>query len=98
MTDSETYPGGRVGRDDPRYETLVRGFNLRWVGRPSYIAVCGDARQVRQTVQQAVDDNLRITVRSGGHCYENFAVGNDGGGIVDMAAMNEIGRAAWRGR
>jgi FAD/FMN-containing dehydrogenase len=90
MTDCEPYPGGRVGKDDPRYDTLIRGFNLRWVGRPSNIAVCGDAGQVRNTVQQAVDQNLRITVRSGGHCYENFAVGNDGGVIVDMAPMNRV--------
>lgn len=85
-----TYPGGRIGPSDPRYETLVRGFNLRWVGKPSSIAICGDAEQVRAVVQEAVDCNQRITVRSGGHCYENFAVGNDGGVIVDMAPMNRV--------
>ena len=90
MTEFTTYPGGRVDKDDRRYETLVRGFNLRWVGRPSYIEVCGDTQQVVRTVQEAVDRNLRITVRSGGHCYENFAVGNDGGVIVDMAGMNGV--------
>lgn len=88
MTDS--YPGGRVDKSDPRYETLIRGFNLRWVGKPKYIEVCGDAEQVRRTVQQAVDEKLRVTVRSGGHCYENFAVGNDGGVIVDMAPMSRV--------
>lgn len=90
MTDHETYSGGRIDKDDPRYDTLIRGFNLRWVGRPKYIEVCGDAAQVAKTVQQAVDKNLRITVRSGGHCYEDFAVGNDGGVIVDMAPMNRV--------
>ena len=28
-----------------RYSTLVRGFNLRWVGHPRYVAVCGDTAQ-----------------------------------------------------
>jgi FAD/FMN-containing dehydrogenase len=88
--DCHVYPGGRVDPNDPRYETLVRGFNLRWIGRPSSIAVCGDAEQVRQTVQEAVDKNLRLTVRSGGHCYENFAVHNEGGILVDMAPMNRV--------
>ena len=41
----------------------------------------------------------RITVRSGGHCYEDFAVGNEGGVIVDMAPMNRVyfdeRRGAW---
>jgi FAD/FMN-containing dehydrogenase len=84
------YPGGTVGVHDPRYQTLIRGFNLRWVGAPQFIQVCGDTSQVVQTVQNAVSSNLRITVRSGGHCYENFSVGNDGGVIVDMAPMNRV--------
>ncbi len=84
------YPGGRVDHSDPRYQTLIRGFNLRWVGKPSYIQVCGDTDQVVNTVQEAVSANRRITVRSGGHCYENFSVGNDGGVIVDMAPMNRV--------
>jgi hypothetical protein len=32
-----TFRGGRVTPKDPRYCTLVRGFNLRWVGRPRYV-------------------------------------------------------------
>jgi FAD/FMN-containing dehydrogenase len=73
------YPPGRVGPDDPRYPTLVRGFNLRWVGAPRYVELCAGPEQVRSAVQRAVDDGLRITVRSGGHCYEDFVSGNDGG-------------------
>ena len=36
---------------DPRYPTLVRGFNLRWVRQPAYVAVCRDTKQVLQAVQ-----------------------------------------------
>jgi FAD/FMN-containing dehydrogenase len=85
---SDYYPGGSVGRDDPRYDTLRQGFNLRWVGDPDSIALPGSAEQVREIVQNAVDSGRRVTVRSGGHCYEDFAVGNEGGVIVDMAAMD----------
>ncbi len=88
--DCPIYPGGRVDHTDPRYQTLIRGFNLRWVGKPSYIQICGDTRQVVSTVQEAVSADRRITVRSGGHCYENFSVGNEGGVIVDMAPMNRV--------
>jgi len=80
----------KVTPDDPRYPTLVRGFNLRWVGAPSYVQVCAGTDDVVQAVQTAVDSNLRITVQSGGHCYENFAVGNDGGVIIDMAGLNRV--------
>jgi len=92
-----TYPGSTVDPSDPRYETLSRGFNLRWVGAPAFIQVCGSTDQVVTTVQNAVRDGKRITVRSGGHCYENFAVGNDGGVIVDMAPMNRAYYDADRG-
>ena len=48
-----TFPGARVTPDDPRYATLVRGFNLRWVGRPSYVELCGDTDQVVRAVVTA---------------------------------------------
>jgi len=88
------YPGERVGPDDPRYQTLVRGYNQRWVGAPAYVALCGDTAQVAQAVQRAVDDGLRITVRGGGHCYEDFVSNNDGGVIIDLTPM----RTVWRDR
>jgi FAD/FMN-containing dehydrogenase len=84
------FPGARVNPDDPRYATLVRGFNLRWVGSPRYIELCGDTDQVVRAVQQAVDAGLRITVRGGGHCYEDFVSCNDGGAILDLSAMNRV--------
>lgn len=84
------FPGNNVTPDDPSYPALVRGFNQRFVGTPKYVKVCGDANQVLQTVQQAVDKNLRITVRGGGHCYENFVSGNHGGVIVDLSSLNSV--------
>ncbi len=86
-----------VSPADPRYDALRTGFNLRWVGSPSSIALCSDAGQVQQAVQQALDNGLRITVRSGNHCYEDFAVGNDGGVIVDMSPMSAVGKDAASG-
>lgn len=80
----------RVGPDDPRYATLVRGFNLRWAGTPAYVQVCSTTADVVAAVQEAVDSHKRITVQSGGHCYENFAVGNHGGVIIDMAGLNRV--------
>jgi FAD/FMN-containing dehydrogenase len=86
------FPGGRVEPADPRYPTLVRGFNLRWVGKPRHVELCGTAEQVRAAVQSAVDDDRRITVRGGGHCYEDFVSGNDGGAIIDLTALHDVGR------
>jgi FAD/FMN-containing dehydrogenase len=79
---------------DPHYGRYSRGFNQRWVGTPAYIALCSDAGQVAAAVQEAVDKGLRITVRSGGHCYEDFASGNDGGVIVDLSPMTKVWQEA----
>jgi FAD/FMN-containing dehydrogenase len=86
------FPGVKVEPGDSRYPTLVRGFNQRFVGAPAFVQVCGDAKQVLQAVQQAVDQNLRITVRGGGHCYEDFVSGNDGGVIIDLSPLNAVYR------
>jgi hypothetical protein len=75
---------------DPRYDTMRMGFNRRWVGSPAYIQVVQNARQTVQAVQRAHDAGLRITVRGGGHCYENFSSGNHGGVIIDMSGMQGV--------
>ena len=66
--------GMPISRDDARYQTLVRGFNLRWVGNPRFVQVVEDAQQVRETVQSAVSAHMRITLRGGGHCYLDGAL------------------------
>ena len=86
-----------IGRDDPRWETMRRGFNLRWVGDPCEIAVPRDAGEVVEAVGAAVAAGRRITVRSGGHCYEDFAVGNCGGTLIDMARLGGVYRDRSRG-
>ena len=76
--------------DNPRFGDLAHGFNQRWIGSPASIALCSDASQVARAVQMALDGGLRLTVRSGGHCYEDFSSGNDGGVIIDLSPMSEV--------
>ncbi len=86
-----TEHGPRVERGDPRYPGLVRGFNLRWVGAPRYVQVCASTDAVVRAVQEAHDSGLRVTVRGGGHCYEDFVTANSDV-IVDLAPMNAVDR------
>ncbi|HEY9242576.1 MAG TPA: FAD-binding oxidoreductase [Streptosporangiaceae bacterium] len=83
--------------DDPRYPTMRMGFNRRWVGAPAYIQVVRSAAETVAAVQRAHDAGRRITVRGGGHCYENFSAGNDGGVLIDLSGMQAV-RAAPDGR
>ncbi|WP_331767420.1 BBE domain-containing protein [Embleya sp. NBC_00896] len=79
----------RVLPDDPRYETLSQGFNQRWTSSPRYIQVITSDADVVTGVDEALRLGLRPTVRSGGHCYEDF-VENTGGAILDMSAMKDV--------
>lgn len=90
-SDCPVFPGSRVTPEDPRYPTLIRGFNQRWVGHPRAVEVVGDAAQVVAVVQRCVDEDLRITVRSGGHCYEGWVSLNDGV-ILDVSSLHSAGR------
>jgi hypothetical protein len=65
-----------ITRKDPRYRTLIKGKNARFPASDSdaasRIELCDDAADVAIALQRAVSDGLRPTVRSGGHCYEDF--------------------------
>jgi FAD/FMN-containing dehydrogenase len=82
--------GSIVLPGDPRFGTVIRGFNQRWIADPGYVRLCSSPADVVAAVESAVRDGLRITVRSGGHCYENFAYGNTGGVIVDLSLLNGV--------
>ncbi|MND34844.1 putative FAD-linked oxidoreductase YvdP [compost metagenome] len=88
-----------VDNTDPRYETLKRGFNLRWPEKDAQSAaavyVCRTEDEVRDALQAVVDkekkpEKCRPTVRSGGHCYEDFVSNNPGGVIIDIGLMSGI--------
>lgn len=84
-----------INSDDTRFETLKKGFNLRWpeTGKDANnIYVCRSASEVLAAANTALANNQRITVRSGGHCYEGFVSNkltgeNDPLGIIDISLM-----------
>jgi FAD/FMN-containing dehydrogenase len=86
-----------VSRQDARYETLKRGHNLRWPvldeDAASRIVVCESAGDAAQALQQIVDAGLRPTVRSGGHCYEDFVANNPSGAILDVSLLSGAHKA-----
>ena len=81
----------KVTRSDPRYALLQRSRNLRWDGNPAEAAaeieLCETAEQTAEALQRVVNAGARPTVRSGGHCYEDFVVNNPGGTILDLSLL-----------
>src|SRR5258708_38083019 len=82
-----------ISRDDPRYSTLVKGRNARFpasdADAASRIELCDNAEDVALALQRAVSEGLRPTVRSGGHCYEDFVYSNPGGVVLDVSMMGD---------
>ena len=78
-----------IAADDPRYESLLRGTNHRYVAKPDRVSVVTTTDQVVSVVGEAVASGLRITVRSGGHGFEGFFAA-EGGVLLDMSEMTNV--------
>jgi FAD binding domain/Berberine and berberine like len=80
-----------VTHQDPRYSTLSRARNLRWpaseADAASQIDLCETAEDAAEVLQRIVHSGMRPTVRSGGHCYEDFVVNNPDGSILDLSLL-----------
>ncbi|MFC3520476.1 FAD-binding protein [Streptomonospora nanhaiensis] len=91
--------GLRIGPYDWRYPTLRRGYNPRWTADPAYIRLVATPQEAVRALEIAVNEadtatggnrRSRITVRSGGHCYEDFVSSPDVRVIIDVSLMNGI--------
>src|ERR1700760_920220 len=82
-----------VSRNDPRYSTLMKGRNARFppadADAAARIEVCDNADDVALALQRAVSEGLRPTMRSGGHCYEDFVYNNPGGVVLDLSMLGD---------
>ena len=82
-----------VLRQDPRYNTLIKGHNIRWPANEadavSRIEICETAEDAAAALQRIVSAGLRPTVRSGGHCYEDFVANNPGGALLDLGMLTQ---------
>ncbi|MGA5112795.1 FAD-binding oxidoreductase [Streptomyces pseudogriseolus] len=76
---------------DPRYADLVVGNNSRWVARPDSVRLVRTTEQVVWAVQEAVDGNKRISVRSGGHCYADFVFNPEVRVVIDTSLLDTVG-------
>ncbi|PIB12350.1 FAD-linked oxidase [Streptomyces sp. HG99] len=76
---------------DTRYAALAgRGYNSRFVSSPDEIWLVHSASQVEKAVNQAIRDNQRITVRSGGHCFDGLVDDPRFRLLVDTSEMKAI--------
>lgn len=79
-----------VTPDDPRYPTLVAGYNHRFTGKPDHVSLVGSTDDVIAEVTAAVAAGRRIAVRSGGHCFEDFTSSPDVEVLLDLSPMSDV--------
>jgi hypothetical protein len=82
-----------VNQQDVRFAILNRGNNGRFppteADAASRIELCDNAEDVANALQRAISASLRPTVRSGGHCYEDFVYTNPKGAILDLSMFSD---------
>ncbi|MEU7722207.1 FAD-binding oxidoreductase [Streptomyces tibetensis] len=79
-----------VKPDDARYADLISGLNQRWVAAPEQIVLPTTTRQVVELVQDAVNRDKRISIRGGGHCFEDFVFNSEVEVVINMSRMDGV--------
>ena len=82
-----------VKSTDPRFVSAMMSRNGRFPtpeDSPNQVILCHSGEDVALAVEQTVHAGKRPTVISGGHCYEDFALGNPGGALINVHPMNGI--------
>jgi FAD binding domain-containing protein/berberine-like enzyme len=75
---------------DQQYPDLISGMNQRFIGKPEAVQLVDSTSQVVKIVDQAVSRGKRITVRSGGHCFEDFVFNPSVQVVLDVSKLNRI--------
>ncbi len=91
--------GGTAAHAEPQvvppseldYQHLTRrGYNRRFVAQPDRIYIPANADELQDAVTRSIQDDLRIAVRSGGHCFEDFVDGTDTRILIDLQRLNSV--------
>ena len=92
-SNADSTPGEptRILPNDPRYLAVVdKRFNKRFRASPDYVRLVATTAQVVSAVQDAVSENRRLVVTSGGHCLEGFVSDPDVRVIIDISPMSRV--------
>jgi FAD/FMN-containing dehydrogenase len=78
--------GQLIERDDPSYEAARKVYNGMIQKRPLLIARCADVADVTAAVQFGRDNDLLVSIRSGGHNAGGLGICDDGL-VIDLSLI-----------
>ncbi|TDF39683.1 FAD-binding protein [Alteromonadaceae bacterium M269] len=61
-------------------------FNTRIKTKPKLVAACMTEIGVQKAIQYAIENELNISVKSGGHCFEGLSLNSDGL-VIDISSL-----------
>jgi len=76
-------------KGDTQYDLLRKGFNKRIDKYPAVIALCKNIQGIAEAITYAKQNNLAVTVKSGGHCMEGFSCNNNGM-VINLSLLKNI--------
>jgi aclacinomycin oxidase len=80
-----------IGPDDARYHAVVdKRFNKRFRANPDYVRLVSSTDEVASAVDDAVQEERRLVVTSGGHCLEGFVSDPEVMVIIDVSPMKRV--------
>jgi FAD/FMN-containing dehydrogenase len=82
--------GELVRPEDDAYDEARKIWNGAHDARPALIVRCADADDVRHAIGFASSEGLDVAVRGGSHSIPGFST-CDGGIVIDLSPMKEIG-------
>jgi hypothetical protein len=80
-----------IGPDDPLYHAVVdKRFNKRFRANPDYVRLVSSPDEAVSAVDDAVREERRLVVTSGGHCLEGFVSDPEVRVIIDVSPMKRV--------
>jgi FAD/FMN-containing dehydrogenase len=86
---TEGFAGDVLTTDDDGYEDARSIFNSMIERRPALIAQCESEADVAAALAYARDNDLEVSIRSGGHSVTGASL-TEGGLVIDMRRMNRV--------
>jgi len=86
---AERLTGTVISPDHPDYDAAREVWNGMIDKRPAVIARCADTADVATAVRFAVDHDLTLAIRGGGHNVAGTALADDGL-VIDLSAMRAV--------
>lgn len=84
----KTFCGKIILPDNPLYDTARQEYNRSIQRYPGAIAYCRSVEDIRRAVCWARKHGVTVRIRSGGHNYQGFSVGN-GILVIDVSCLKE---------